>query len=253
MNALAIPRTDAAHDAPLTIRDILARRRADRPAGDRLRRPSRATRTPRSRARRPARLGPDRTRRQAGLHGRRHGLGQPPLPRMLFAVPMMGAVLHTVNVRLSPEQILYTINHARDDVILRQRGLPAGLEAIQDRIEPVQAPRADRRRAAPGAGPACVRRRIRGAAAAARRTSTFPDFDENTRATTFYTTGTTGLPKGVYFSHRQLVLHTLATARRARQRASMGTLHRGDVYMPITPMFHVHAWGMPYRRDDARA
>src|SRR5450830_264873 len=74
----------------------------------------------------------------------------------------------------------------------------------------------------------------------------FPDFDENTRATTFYTTGTTGLPKGVYFSHRQLVLHTLSTTAALGLAAKQGNLHHDDVYMPLTPMFHVHAWGMPY-------
>ena len=73
----------------------------------------------------------------------------------------------------------------------------------------------------------------------------FPDFDENTRATTFYSTGTTGLPKGVYFSHRQLVLHTLA-ALATITSANQGRLCRQDVYMPLTPMFHVHAWGIPY-------
>ena len=71
----------------------------------------------------------------------------------------------------------------------------------------------------------------------------FPDFDENTRATIFYTTGTTGRPKGVSFSHRQLVLHSLGLATAL---GSAGRLQRGDVYMPITPMFHVHAWGVPY-------
>src|SRR5262249_36232851 len=74
----------------------------------------------------------------------------------------------------------------------------------------------------------------------------FPDFDEQTRATTFYTAGTTGNPKGVYFSHRQLVLHTLAALGSLASPAEQQRLHRGDVYMPITPMFHVHAWGIPY-------
>src|SRR5581483_6899638 len=74
----------------------------------------------------------------------------------------------------------------------------------------------------------------------------FPDFDENTRATTFYTTGTTGNPKGVYFSHRQLVLHTLVALGALASPVEQQRLHRGDVYMPITPMFHVHAWGLPY-------
>jgi fatty-acyl-CoA synthase len=74
----------------------------------------------------------------------------------------------------------------------------------------------------------------------------FPDFDENTRATTFYSTGTTGMPKGVYFSHRQLVLHTLGTIATLATSVTQGRFHREDVYMPLTPMFHVHAWGIPY-------
>jgi fatty-acyl-CoA synthase len=74
----------------------------------------------------------------------------------------------------------------------------------------------------------------------------FADFDENTRATTFYSTGTTGMPKGVYFSHRQLVLHTLGVLGVLGSALGHGRFHRQDVYMPITPMFHVHAWGVPY-------
>jgi fatty-acyl-CoA synthase len=73
----------------------------------------------------------------------------------------------------------------------------------------------------------------------------FPQLAEDTRATTFYTTGTTGLPKGVYYSHRQLVLHTMAVAT-ALANASHATFTARDVYMPVTPMFHVHAWGLPY-------
>lgn len=74
----------------------------------------------------------------------------------------------------------------------------------------------------------------------------FPDFDENSVATTFYTTGTTGNPKGVYFTHRQLVLHTLAMASTIGSLDSIRLMGNRDVYMPITPMFHVHAWGVPY-------
>ncbi len=74
----------------------------------------------------------------------------------------------------------------------------------------------------------------------------FPDFDENTQATTFYTTGTTGLPKGVYYSHRQLVLHSIAGLALFGMAGSQGRFSRDDVYMPITPMFHVHAWGFPW-------
>ncbi|MCG8689109.1 MAG: long-chain-fatty-acid--CoA ligase, partial [Desulfobacterales bacterium] len=74
----------------------------------------------------------------------------------------------------------------------------------------------------------------------------FPDFDENTMATTFYTTGTTGLPKGVFFSHRQIVLHTYAAMSGLCAYDAQANINSSDVYMPMTPMFHVHAWGMPY-------
>jgi acyl-CoA synthetase (AMP-forming)/AMP-acid ligase II len=74
----------------------------------------------------------------------------------------------------------------------------------------------------------------------------FPDLDENTQATTFYTTGTTGVPKGVYFSHRQIVLHTLAELAIFGFASQRGGRDRPDVYMPMTPMFHVHAWGLPW-------
>ncbi|MCB1901094.1 fatty acid--CoA ligase [Cognatazoarcus halotolerans] len=162
-----------------------------------------------------------------------------------FAVPMMGAVLMTVNVRLSPEQILYTINHAEAKVLLVNVEFMPVLEEIKDKLEtaktfvfisdipsdPV---------------PAGFAGEYEALLHAASPHYDFPDFDENTRATTFYTTGTTGLPKGVFFSHRQLVLHTLSTMSGLTAPLSQGRLHRDDVYMPITPMFHVHAWGMPY-------
>jgi fatty-acyl-CoA synthase len=74
----------------------------------------------------------------------------------------------------------------------------------------------------------------------------FPDFDENAVATTFHTSGTTGAPKGVCFTHRQIVLHTLAALGALASPAHGQCLRRGDVYMPITPMFHVHCWGLPY-------
>jgi fatty-acyl-CoA synthase len=162
-----------------------------------------------------------------------------------FAIPMMGAVLHTVNVRLSPEQILYTINHAKDDVILVNREFLPILEAIKDRIEPVK----KYVLLDDGDGPQDSTIEIAGEYEALLKAASsefaFPDLDENTRATTFYTTGTTGLPKGVYFSHRQLVLHTYA-GRAALGGTGQGRFNADDVYMPITPMFHVHAWGIPF-------
>lgn len=163
-----------------------------------------------------------------------------------FAVPMMGAVLHMVNVRLAPEQILYTINHAEDDVILVHRDFVPLIEGLSDRLErpPTlvlladDAPPPDTRLDFAAEYEAMLQ--------AASSNYSFPDFDENTRATTFYTTGTTGDPKGVHFSHRQIVLHTLGVAVALSAPQHQGRLHRDDVYMPITPMFHVHAWGIPY-------
>ena len=161
-----------------------------------------------------------------------------------FAVPMLGAVLMTVNVRLSPEQMLYTLNHAGADVILVNRDFLEVLARIRPELTTVKrfVLLADDAPALPDgfAG------EYESLLAACTDHFDFPDFDENTRATTFYTTGTTGLPKGVYFSHRQLVLHTLAVTSALALAPRQGSFHRDDVYMPLTPMFHVHAWGLPY-------
>ncbi len=73
-----------------------------------------------------------------------------------------------------------------------------------------------------------------------------PDFDENACATLFYTTGTTGLPKGVFFSHRQHVLHAISELAALALSPRQCRIDRDSVYMPVTPMFHVHAWGFPY-------
>ena len=116
---------------------------------------------------------------------------------------MMGAVLHTINVRLAPEQRLFTINHAEDDLILVNAEFHPMLEQIKDQLTTV------------------------------RQFILINDED-------------TGSPKGVYFSHRQLVLHTLAGLAALGTSNIQGRFHKEDVYMPITPMFHVHAWGIPY-------
>lgn len=163
-----------------------------------------------------------------------------------YAVPMMQAVLMTANIRLSPEQLLYTLNHSGAKVLLVNSDFAGVLAEIAPRLETVQCvvwiTDDD---VGYGATPMVVGEYETLLANAAPEYD-FPDFDENTRATTFYTTGTTGLPKGVFFSHRQLVLHTLAAMAALASPASGQRFHRGDVYMPITPMFHVHAWGLPY-------
>ncbi|MCM2357457.1 MAG: fatty acid--CoA ligase [Geobacteraceae bacterium] len=163
-----------------------------------------------------------------------------------FAVPMMGAVLHTVNIRLSPEQLLYTINHAEDDVILVNADFLPMLEQIRDRIGTVRRFVLLNDRNEPPQTSLEFAAEYEEMLAGSPSQYDFLDFDENSRATTFYTTGTTGSPKGVYFSHRQLVLHSLAGLAALGTPNTQGRFHQEDVYMPITPMFHVHAWGIPY-------
>jgi fatty-acyl-CoA synthase len=245
MNQLAIARTPSACDTPLTIAQILAHGVAKAAAQEIVYANLRFTY---------AKLA-ERVRRLASALA---GLGVGPGDTVavmdwdshryleaFFAVPMMGAVLHTVNVRISPEQVLYTINHAKDDVILVNAEFLPLIDAIHDKIRPGV------RFVLLNDGTGVPASEVEFAAeyetmlVRADTSYAFPDLDENTRATTFYTTGTTGLPKGVYYSHRQLVLHTLVVAG-TLANAPHATLGGDDVYMPITPMFHVHAWGLPY-------
>ncbi|GJH16396.1 fatty acid--CoA ligase [Caballeronia novacaledonica] len=164
-----------------------------------------------------------------------------------FAVPMMGAVLQTVNVRLSNAEIAYTINHAGAEVLLVHTDFLPVLAAIRDQLETVRTfILIDEQDGETCEHAMSFATEYEAMLAAAADHYDFPDFDENTRATTFYTTGTTGLPKGVYFSHRQIVLHTITVMAALASPESGQRFHRGDVYMPLTPMFHVHAWGMPY-------
>ena len=164
----------------------------------------------------------------------------------MFAIPMLGAVLHTINIRLSADQILYTMNHAEDKFVLVNsefvslyKGIESQLTTVEKTILLTDA--ADKNADLPN-----LVGEYESLLAAASPSYDFADFDENSVATTFYTTGTTGNPKGVYFTHRQLVLHTLSMAATVSALDSIRLLGNADVYMPITPMFHVHAWGVPY-------
>jgi fatty-acyl-CoA synthase len=164
----------------------------------------------------------------------------------MFAIPMIGAVLHTINIRLSADQILYTMNHAEDKFVLVNsefvplyKGIEAQLTTVEKTI--LLTDGAEKSAELPN-----LVGEYESLLAAASTKYDFQDFDENSVATTFYTTGTTGNPKGVYFTHRQLVLHTLAEASVLGSLDSVRLLGTDDVYMPITPMFHVHAWGIPY-------
>jgi fatty-acyl-CoA synthase len=168
-----------------------------------------------------------------------------------FAIPMIGAILHTINIRLSPAQILYTMNHAEDQLVLIHEDFLPILEAIKSEITTVkkyiiisdkvyQNESVNIPTHLPYVG------EYEGLLKEASTEYEFPDFDEDTWATTFYTTGTTGNPKGVYFSHRQIFLHTLTSSNYLGAFQTQGRFRSDDVYMPITPMFHVHAWSMPF-------
>ena len=163
-----------------------------------------------------------------------------------FAIPMMGAVLQTINWRLSADQILYTINHSEAKMIIIHHDFLPILEDIRDKLETAKTivliSEAEDRPDTKLKFAAEYEELLQSVSG----DYAFPDLDENTKATTFYTTGTTGNPKGVYFSHRQLVLHTLAVAVACGSYHTIGRFRSNDVYMPLTPMFHVHAWGYPY-------
>jgi fatty-acyl-CoA synthase len=162
-----------------------------------------------------------------------------------FAVPMMGAVLQTVNVRLSPEQIAYTLDSTQATVLLMHADFEPLVAAIAPRLPALARIVLLRDDGAVGCGFE-VAGEYEALLASAADAFPFADVDEHALATTFHTTGTTGLPKAVTFSHRQLVLHALAAMATLGMQPHGQGLRRDDVYMPITPMFHVHAWGLPY-------
>ncbi|MGD0334636.1 MAG: fatty acid--CoA ligase [Xanthobacteraceae bacterium] len=163
-----------------------------------------------------------------------------------FAVPMMGAVLQTVNLTLAPEQLVFVLNDAGPSTVLVNADFLPLVEKLADKLQTVRKfvlLHDGKQRPITRLPIECEYEELLESSSPFFQ---FPDFDENTRATTFHTTGTTGRPKGVYFSHRQLVLHTLAGLVEYGLAPSQGRFHREDVYMPMTPMFHVHAWGCPY-------
>lgn len=163
-----------------------------------------------------------------------------------FAVPMMGAVLQMVNWRLSAGQIQYTLNHAEAKIILINADFLPILESIREKLETVRKIVVITETGGVPQTALTIDGTYEEVISGAAPTYDFPDLDENTKATTFYTTGTTGDPKGVHFTHRQLVLHTFAVALALGAYDFIGRFRSDDVYMPITPMFHVHAWGLPY-------
>jgi fatty-acyl-CoA synthase len=163
-----------------------------------------------------------------------------------FAVPMMGAVLHTVNVRLSPEQILFTINDAEDRVLVVHKDFFPIIEKICANFDTAKKIVVIGDGHPLGALPRWSAGEYEELLGAAPDTFAFPELSEQTVATAFYTTGTTGNPKGVFFTHRQLFLHSVSGLAGFGGFPDPISFRTGDVYMPLTPMFHVHAWGVPY-------
>ncbi|MCP2338725.1 long-chain fatty acid--CoA ligase [Actinomadura rupiterrae] len=156
-----------------------------------------------------------------------------------LAVPSMGAVLHTLNIRLFPEQLAHIVNHAEDSVIIVDGSLVPLLARVADRIPTV------RHVIMVGDGDASALGRpvLRYSELLAAEEPGFawPELDERSAASMCYTSGTTGDPKGVVYSHRSTFLHALAA-----NSSSLVGPREDDRVLAIVPMFHVNAWGLPY-------
>ena len=150
-----------------------------------------------------------------------------------LAVPSMGAVLHTLNIRLFEDDLRYITTHADDRIVFVDASLADAMPDFEATEREVLM------RDGPGEreGSLDYEELIEGGDPAFE----LPEFDENTAAAMCYTSGTTGRPKGVLYSHRSIVLHALG----AGLPDSMG-IREADSVMPVVPMFHAMAWGIPY-------
>jgi fatty-acyl-CoA synthase len=159
-----------------------------------------------------------------------------------LAIPVMGAVLHTLNIRLSAEQIAYIANEAEDQVIIADLSVAPQLAPVLPMLETVHTVIVvgdgdiD---ALEGAGKTVLR--YDDVLAAESPEFDWPEIDEASAAAMCYTSGTTGNPKGVVYSHRSSYLHSMMT-----NTANAVGLCATDKVLPIVPMFHANAWGMPY-------
>jgi len=157
-----------------------------------------------------------------------------------LAIPSMGAVLHTLNLRLAPDQLAFVINHAKDKVVVVDSTTVALLARVLDRLPTVE------HFVFVGDGdasalPSDKTVRYEELLQAADTPFDWPDLDESSAAAMCYTSGTTGEPKGVVYSHRSTYLHSLASAT-----GNVFGLNEHDAVLPVVPMFHANAWGLPY-------
>jgi fatty-acyl-CoA synthase len=159
-----------------------------------------------------------------------------------FAVPAMGALLHTINPRLSAEQLVFTINRAADEVVIADASFLDRLAEIADRLPSLHTVVVVGDFAADPLGDwSGAVLRYRDVMAGQPTEYAWPEVDEKTAATLCFTTGTTGDPKGVAYSHRSIWLHALSLC--TANAVALGSRDCGYI---ITPMFHANAWGYPF-------
>ena len=155
-----------------------------------------------------------------------------------LAIPAMGAVLHTLNIRLFPEQLAYVINHAEDKVIIVDASLIPLLAKVRSELTTVETIIVSGSGDASALGPVLSYDDLLDAE---QPGFAYPEFDERSAAAMCYTSGTTGNPKGVVYSHRSTYLHSMA-----QLSANAIALEESDTILIIVPMFHANAWGTPY-------
>ena len=160
---------------------------------------------------------------------------------LYFGVSGVGAILHTMNPRLHPEQFIYIVNHAEDKFIFLDLTFVPLLEAVAEHLPTVKGYIIMTDKAhmpeTKLANVMCYEDLLDGEADA----FDWPTFDENTASSLCYTSGTTGDPKGSLYSHRSTLLHTFAVCG-----GDCVPMTSKDTFLPAVPMFHVNAWGIPY-------